>query len=292
MYRDLDRFLAHPGLQGVVIVAPNPEHFRLVMAAFRTGLHVLVEKPLTNHVRQGADLVRQAATRQLVLAVGHNSRRSAHVRAMHRLLADGTLGRIVMAEGHFSHSGGLTLEPRSWRWSHDSCPGGPLNLLGIHEIDTVQSLLGPVDRVFGWQRRLAAPAEIPDTSATLLEFESGALGYIGSNYASPRARAVRLFGTGGNARWEGGDQLCLETADGQRRILRLEPVNTLGEQLADFTASIVEEGLPEVDGLTGLCNVAILEAAIESNRSEAPVAVREVFERADALDMLERFASK
>jgi predicted dehydrogenase len=285
IYRRLDRFLAHPSLQGIMIVAPNPQHFELVMAAFRADRHVLVEKPLTNTVREGAILVREAAIRGLSLAVGHNSRRAPHVRAMRRLLDEGTLGRTILAEGHFSHDGGLRLEPGNWRSSLETCPGGPLNLLGIHEIDTLQYLLGPVTRVSGWLRRLATSADIPDAAATLLEFESGAMGYVGSSYASPWARAVRLFGSQGNVRWEDGGELRLDTPEGQCCAIPIEPVDTLGEQLSDFAASIRHVRPPEVDGLTGLRNVAVLEAAIESNRRGQPVAVREMYERGDALDL-------
>jgi predicted dehydrogenase len=292
VYRSLDRFLAHPGLEGVVIAAPNPLHLELVRRTFQAGRHVLVEKPLTNYVKEGAILVREAAARGLALAVGHNSRRAAHVRAMRHLLDEGTLGHVVLAEGHFSHDGGLRLEPGGWRWSPKTCPGGPLNLLGIHEIDTLQYLLGPVVRVGGWQRRLATGADSPDVAVTLLEFGSGALAYVGNSYASPWARAVRLFGTRSNACWDQEGELHLETADGQHRTLVLEPVNTLGEQLADFAASIRQNRPPEVDGRTGLLNVAVLEAAVESNRRGDTVTVSEIFKRAGALDLQERPASE
>lgn len=288
VYNDLDQFLAHPGLLGIVIAAPNPQHFDLSMAAFKAGKHVLVEKPLTDTVRESAALVREAARRDLVLAVGHNSRRAAHLRAMRRLLDEGKLGRVVLAEAHFSHDGGLRLDPGQWRWSSDTCPGGPLNLLGVHEIDTLQYLLGPVIRVSGWQRKLATPADIPDVTMTLLEFESGALAYVGNSYVSPWARAVRLFGTEANVRWDEGGELILDTPNDNSHAIPLEPVDTLREQLTDFAASICENRAPKVDGLTGLFNVAVMEAAIESNRRGEAVTVREMFERADALDLLVR----
>ena len=285
IYQRLDRFLAHPGLQGVIIVAPNPQHQELVLAALRAGQHVLVEKPLTNGLSEGAILVREATVRKLSLAVGHNSRRAAHVRAMRRLLDDGTLGRIILAEGHFSHDAGQRIEVGNWRWSPMTCPGGPLNLLGIHEIDTLQYLLGPIVHVSGWLRRLATPAEIPDAAVTLFEFASGALAYAGNSYASPWARSLRLFGTRGNARWEDSGELRLDTPDDQHRTIALVEVDTLAEQISDFAASIRHACPSEVDGLTGLRNVAVLEAAIESNRRGVPVAVREMYERAGVLDL-------
>jgi len=239
-----------------------------------------VEKPLANTVGEAAVLVREAAARRLVLAVGHNSRRDAHVRAMRRLLDQGVLGRIVMAEGHFSRDAGMRLRPGEWRWRESTCPGGPLTLLAIHEIDTLQYLLGRVRRVFGWQRRLAVVAEIPDTTVTLLEFETGALATVGSDYVSPQAPAVRLFGTAGNARWDEAGDLVVDRPDGPSQAVRLTPVDSLREELDDFATSIRDGRPPEVDGMTGLINVAVVEAAIEANRRGVALDVREILERA------------
>jgi predicted dehydrogenase len=292
IYQNLETFLSHPGLQGVVVVAPNPVHPDLVMTALQANKHVLVEKPLTNDVASGAPLVREAAVRGLILSVGHNSRRAAHVQEMQHLLSAGILGRIVLAEGHFSHSGGLDLKPNQWRWSPETCPGGVLNLLGVHEIDTLQYLIGPIIQVQSWQQRLASLAEIPTVTTTLLAFESGALAYIGSSYASPWTRAIRLFGTKGNARWDERGDLILDTPDETSQVIPLLPVDTLRQQLADFAAGIGDGRQRPVDGLTGLANVAVMEAAIESHRRGQAVDVAEIWARADAQDLMERSRSR
>lgn len=279
-YRDLAGVLAHPGLDAVILSVPNHYHVDLGLAAMRAGKHLLVEKPLANTVGEAAVLVREAAARGLVLAVGHNSRREPHAREMRRLLDQGVLGRIVMAEGHFSRDAGLRLRPDEWRWSNATCPGGPLTLLAVHEIDTLAYLLGPIRRVFGWQRRLAAPAEIPDTTITLLEFETGALAAVASDYVSPPARALRLFGTAGNARWDEPGGLVVDRPDGAPRAIPLSPADSLRDELDDFAASIRDGRPPEVDGAAGLLNVAVVEAALEANRRGAPVEVREILARA------------
>jgi predicted dehydrogenase len=285
-HTSLSGFLAHPGLEAVIVSAPNPDHLSLGLAAIKAGKHVLIEKPLTNGMRDGALLVREAAARGLALAVGHNSRRAAHVRALRGLVGDGRLGRVVMAEAHFSHDAGLRLTPDHWRWHEAACPGGPFNLLGVHEVDTLQYVLGPVHRVASVQRRLVISAEISDTTMTILEFHSGALAYVGANYVSPSARALRLFGTGGNARWEQGGELTLDATGGGSHVIRLSPVDTLREEMEDFAASIREHRPPEVDGVAGLLNVAVLEAAVESNRRGAPVEVQEIVDRAGVRDLV------
>jgi len=286
VYDDLNGFLSHPGLEAVIISAPNSLHLELGVAAFGAGKHVLIEKPLANTVRDAAELVRNAAARRRVLAVGHNSRRDAHVRAMRRLLDDGVLGRVVLAEGHFSRDAGFSLRPDQWRWSASAAPGGPLTLLAVHEIDTLQYLLGPVRRVFGWQRRLVIAAEIPDTTVTMLEFGTGALGVVGTSYVSPLARAVRLFGSSANARWDQQSGLVVDDPKGDSRPVRLDPVDTLRDELDDFAGSVREGRDPEVDGVTGLINVAVTEAAIEADRRGAAVTVDEILARAGAGDLV------
>jgi predicted dehydrogenase len=277
----LDALLAVPSLDGVIVAAPNPRHAELARAALAAGKHVLVEKPLANTVAECAEVVRAAAQQGRVLAVGHNSRRAPHARALRRLVDEGALGRVVAAEAHFSHSAGLALAPGAWRASEEACPGGPLNLLGIHEIDTLQYLLGPVARVTALQRHLVAPVPIPDVTVTLLEFASGALGSIGAHYVTPWARALRLFGTAANARWDEGGGLLLDTAEGSAQPMALpaggDPLlDTLREELAEFTRAIRGGPPPEVDGVAGLRNVAVMEAAVESNRRGAAVEVAEI----------------
>ena len=285
----LDALLAFPGLDGVIVAAPNPYHTELSLAALAAGKHVLVEKPLANTVAECAALVRAAAQRSRVLAVGHNSRRAAHVRALRRMVNAGTLGRVVAAEAHFSHPAGLALAPDAWRASDAACPGGPLNLLGIHEIDTLHYLLGPVVRVTALQRRLAAPAAIPDVTVMLLEFASGALASIGAHYVTPWARALRLFGTAANARWDEGGALLLDTPEQSAQPVALSSggdtlLDTLREELAEFARATRGGPPPEVDGRAGLLNVAVMEAAIESNRRGAAVEVQEMLARAGADD--------
>lgn len=286
----LDALLAFPGLDAVIVAAPNPHHAGLALAALAAGKHVLVEKPLANTLAECAALVRAAAERGLLLAVGHNSRRTAYARALRRLLDDGALGRVVAAEAHFSHRGGLALAAGAWRADAASCPGGPLNLLGIHEIDTLYYLLGPVARVTALQRRLVTSGEIPDVTLTLLEFASGALGTVAAHYVTPWARALRLFGTAANARWDEGGALLLDTPEQSAQPIALSTgddplLDTLREELAEFAHAIRGGPPPEVDGRTGLRNVAVMEAAIESNRRGAVVEVAEMFARAGAEDL-------
>jgi predicted dehydrogenase len=61
-------------VDAVSIVTTTPAHFDLAMEALAHGVHVLVEKPLTETLVQGEQLVAEAEQRKLVLQVGHIER--------------------------------------------------------------------------------------------------------------------------------------------------------------------------------------------------------------------------
>lgn len=264
-----------PAIDGVILSTPNHVHLEHTRRAAAAGKHVFVEKPIAPTIaeaRQMVDLCQQA---NVTLMVGHNDRRRERTRIMKRYLDDGRLGRPLAAEANNSHAGGLDIPPGDWRGSRESCPGGPLIQLGIHKSDTLQYLLGPVMQVMAWQRRLAVQAAIDDITVALLEFENGALGYLGAHYAVPHTRFVHILGTQGNMRWDRAMGLVFETDEGRTHI----PVgenDTLQEEIDEFAQCILTGASPEVGGQEALRALAVVEAALESSQRGQPVGIAEV----------------
>ena len=265
-------------IEGVVISTPNHLHLEMVSRAAACGKHVFVEKPITPTVAQGQEMIEDCKTAGVVLMVGHNSRRRERVRKMKQFIEDGTLGLPIAAEMNNSHAGGLDIQPGDWRWSSVNCPGGSLIQLGIHHADTMLYLLGPVARVSAWQRRLAVSAMIDDTTMTLLEFENGALGYIGAMYAVPALRFYHILGTKANVRWDKGGGLMLER-EGSRETIPVADNDTVREEIDEFASCIRNGSAPEVDGEKGLMALALIEAAILSNQRGHPVEILEILRR-------------
>ena len=262
-------------IEGVVISSPNHTHLDLVRQAAASGKHVFVEKPITPTVAEGRQMIEICRKAGVLLMVGHNTRRREHVRKMKQFIDDGTLGLPLAAELNNSHAGGLDIQPGDWRWSPANCPGGPLIQLGIHHTDTLLYLLGPVRRVSAWQRRLAVRAEIDDTTMTLLEFENGALGYIGAMYAVPALCFYHILGTKANVRWDRAFGLILE-GEGSYEVIPVADNDTIGEEIDEFAGCIRNGSTPEVDGEKALAALALIEAAILSSQRSRPVDISEI----------------
>jgi predicted dehydrogenase len=264
-----------PQIDGVVLSTPNQIHLEQARRAAEAGKHVFVEKPIAPNLADASQMIEVCEKANVVLMVGHNSRRRNRIRLMKKFLDEGTIGKPLAAEAHNSHAGGLDIPPGDWRGSSENCPGGPLTQLGIHHADSLQYLLGQVGRVTALQRRLAVTAEIDDTTMALLEFESGALGYLGACYAIPNLRFVHVLGTRANVRWDRAMGLVLERESGRQQVPVLEN-DTVREEMDEFAQCISGGSTPEVGGHEALAALAVIEAALLSNRRGRSVEIAEL----------------
>lgn len=71
-YGDVEALLKH--VDAVSLATPTPSHFSLAMQCLAQGVHVLVEKPITETVEQAETLAQAAEASGLVVQVGHIER--------------------------------------------------------------------------------------------------------------------------------------------------------------------------------------------------------------------------
>ncbi len=275
-----EELLADPDVEGVVITTPNDTHREVIIQALEAGKAAYTDKPIAQTL-EDALAIREAVVRTGgVFAVGHSARRLSGNRVMKRWIDDGTLGEVSMAEANFSNERGLELTPQTWRWYLDKTPGGPLIQLGVHHADNLQYLLGPVAAVTAVQRKLYTPSEVPDATMAILEFESGALGYLGCGWASPGIYQIRLQGTRQNlmydldfTHWDESHEadawsslVSQAYGEQERTPVELPPTDMFREQLEEFALAARGQATVEVTADDGIRALAIVHAAIESNR--------------------------
>jgi len=276
----IEELLAIDEIEGVVIASPNNAHRENVEAAAAAGKHTFVDKPIANTIEDAWAIIDAAARANLVLSIGHNGRRMAGHRKMRQMIDAGAVGKPVTVESNFSHSGGLGLKPDQWRFTREGCPGLPLMQLGVHFADTVQYLLGDVAEVSSFMSHVATPADNDDVTVSLLRFDKGLLGYLGSNYATPSVYYVNLYGTEGNLYCEGGGSLVYRKASSNdREPIALEGVDTQIEELEEFADCARTGKRPEVDGIAALKALAIVRAALKSHEEKRPVTIAELIAR-------------
>jgi predicted dehydrogenase len=287
-YEDL---LADPDVEAVIITTPNDTHRELIVQALDAGKAVYTDKPIAHSLEDANAISAAVAQAGLPFAVGHSARRLAGHREMKRWIDSGRIGEISLAEANFSNERGLELTPQTWRWYADKSPGGAFIQLGVHHADTLQYLLGPVKSVSAHARRLYTKAEIPDAVMAILEFESGALGHLGSGWASPGVYTMNLLGTKANlmydldfTHWDASHQAddwsSLKSqfyGESERQDVELQRTDMFREQLDEFALAIRGQAQVEVGATEAVRALAVVRAALESSaRDGVAVSLQEI----------------
>ena len=271
-----DEVLKDSEVEGVLIATPHSTHTDLIEQAASAGKHVFVEKPLALRVADADRCIEATRKAGVALLVGHHRRRQGANRRMREMIDEGALGMVHLLEANLSNPNGQN--PRSgWRNDPEECPAGGMTGLGVHMVDNLQYLAGPVKRVSAFSKKLLGRGNLDDVTSVVLEYESGPLGCIHTTYVVPKQCATAAHGTEASA-WseDEGERLFLQNKDEARRAeLPVDGGDALAEELEEFGKCVRGEAAPETDGEAAREVVAVLEAIVESAKSERAVEAAE-----------------
>lgn len=135
-------------LDAVYVCTPTFTHYEITKHAIEQGLHVFVEKPLTENVRKTEQLVRLARMRGVVGAVGYHLMYSRLHRTLKKILDDGILGSHIRIRITLRHS--EVLGPtRGWLFTKQLSGGGVVINPASHIVSWLTHIFGFPDRVTG-----------------------------------------------------------------------------------------------------------------------------------------------
>jgi predicted dehydrogenase len=212
--------------------------------------------------------VRAAEQAHRVLAVGHDKCCWSSMRALQELVAAGTLGTILHVEGHTSNENARHFA--AWRNAARQAPGGGMTGTGIHMLDALLGLAGPLASVKAQLLTREGHAVPCDTMAALLRFKSGISGTLATVRSTPFYWRAHVFGDAGSAEALGPTQLVVRTQGGKIESRDLPVVDSLRAEMNAF-AQAIEDGRGTFDGAAMIATVHALEAIIQSAATEEPV---------------------
>jgi scyllo-inositol 2-dehydrogenase (NADP+) len=195
--RSLDELLAIKEIGLVVIATPNDTHFPFAKQCLEAGRDLVVDKPFTTTIEEATELVQLAEHTGRLLTVYQNRRYDGDFQAIRKLVADGTLGRIVRFETTYDRFR-PQLKPGAWRETQR--PGsGILFDIAPHLIDHALELFGLPEGVTADVRIERENALADDAFDITLHYPKGMRAVLRSSIlaAAPRPRFV-ILGTKGS----------------------------------------------------------------------------------------------
>lgn len=278
---DAKELILSSKIDAVVIATPVSTHFDLVKRALENGKHVFVEKPFTETVAQGEELVQLAAKKNLILMVDHTFLFTGAVKKIKQLIDEEALGEIYYFDsmrvnlGLFQHDVNVV-------WD-----------LAPHDLSIMDYLLK--DKPIGISANGIAHFgnNLHNIAYITVYFPNNMIAHFNVNWLSPvKVRSTLIGGEKKMLTWndlEADEKIKIydkgvdiKTGEGIRKVLvsyrsgdmwspRLEQTEALKEEAEYFVKCVKENTMPFNDGASGLRVVRLLEASSESLRSDGKI---------------------
>jgi len=181
-YTSVEEMLLDPAVQVVNVAVPTGLHAEVGIAAARAGKHVICEKPLDINLEKADALIRACHENGVKLAGIFQRRLEPLSKRVKQVVEAGRLGKIIYADIHLYwwraesyYTGGW---PAGWHgtWALDG--GGAIMNQGIHSVDFIQWITGPIKSVFAKTGTFTHAIECEDVGVAVVTFANGALGNI------------------------------------------------------------------------------------------------------------------
>jgi predicted dehydrogenase len=203
-------------IQIVDVCTPPETHSAVVLAALRTGKHVVCEKPLAPTLAELDEIVRAAGAAPGKLAVVHQLRFDPIYQRLKWCVDRGYLGKLCFVRQVLYDAPPPPLVEKGVWGQWRMAGGGVVMTKGVHLMDLLLWMMGDARRVQAMTGTYLYPIESEDHAVINIEFASGALGSVilsGHDYG--HRQEMELVGDAGRA---GLGDVRLKDAAAQQRL--------------------------------------------------------------------------
>lgn len=282
-YTELDPVLERDDVHVICICLPTRLHLDIGEQAMAARKHVVMEKPLELSLERADRLLAAARENGVQIAAIFNRRFIPALKATKRAVDEGLLGDVLVADMYFKgYRSQEYYDSSGWRGTWAMEGGAALINQGIHGIDLLCWIAGPVAKIFGYTDHLRRQIEADDTAIGVVRYVSGAMGVIEGMTSVQPALPDRLefHGTNGSiqlsaysiARWEvpGAEDWPADVEAEERALVAGgHNVGQVGHfvQIADMVGVAREGRPPVVSGDEGREALEVALTIYESARS-------------------------
>lgn len=278
-----EQVFSDPGIDAVLICSSTDTHAAFIEAAARGGKHIFCEKPIAldlASIDRALAVVEDTGVR---LQIGFNRRFDPNFAEVHRLVAEGAIGRPQILRIS-------SRDPEPPPIEYVKVSGGLFVDMTIHDFDMARFIMGEeVEEVYATGAALIDPkigeAGDIDTAMVTLRFRSGAIGAIDNSRQAVYGYDQRLevFGEKGKIIADNPKPhtAVQSSRDGDHAppllhfFLERYSVSFSNEVRA-FIDAIQNETAPPVTGMDGRIPVVMALAAQRSLIEGRPVGLSEV----------------
>jgi predicted dehydrogenase len=279
LHTDVEQMLATVKPQALLVFTDTRDHRKVVEAAARHRVPVMMEKPLAVSLEDALAIQRAAESAGIAVLVNYETTWYPNTLAMHGLVREGALGDIRKVVVHDGHRGpkeiGVPPEFLAWLTDPARNGGGALFDFGCYGANLMTWLMNgeaPTSVTAVTQQIKPEVYQRVDDEATIILTYPKAQAIIQSSWNWPFDRKdMEVYGATGQAITVGRGELRVRLAgESQEKQVTASPLKTpendpISYLVAVVTGKIKPSGLSALD--TNVTVTRILEAAREAAKT-------------------------
>ncbi|RUX07038.1 Gfo/Idh/MocA family oxidoreductase [Mesorhizobium sp. M8A.F.Ca.ET.059.01.1.1] len=278
-FTDYMQLISSDDIDAISVATPDFTHAPIVLAALKTGKHVLSEKPLATTVKEAEEIAEAAANSSGKLMVDFHNRVNPILTQVRDMIQDGQIGLAKHGNARLSNTTFVPFEMLSW-----AAKSSALWFLGSHLVDVLRFILADeVVRVYSVARSGTLSGRGVDTKdfhVSVLEFSKGTVITMENSWILSRDNPslvdfkIEFVGEKGQIQADpthnGGLRRIVEGGLKYNDYIGITPTGEtrIGgfvlESIARFVDSVVRGAPLLADAQDGLANTRILAAIEES----------------------------
>ncbi|MCL7403486.1 MAG: Gfo/Idh/MocA family oxidoreductase [Thaumarchaeota archaeon] len=271
-------------VEAVFIATPTFTHCPLTMEAAEAGVHVFCEKPMALSLEEAEQMISAARKNNIKLQIGFMRRFDPEIKKVKSLILEGAIGKPILIK---SLTRGPGLPPK---WALDPKTGiGMIAEVSSHDFDSVRWLMGSeAVSVYAVADALIHPelkekySNYHDVYVSILRFENNGLGIVdgGCPVGYGYDARIEVLGTDGLIMVGEVKGTTLLVSKSDKKVIsetfqswRNRFYEGYISEAESFLKAVIEDRTPEVTGEDGKKALELVFAAIESIKTNKPVAL-------------------
>lgn len=283
-FESFDDVLKSDEVDAICICLPSGLHYEFAIKCAKHKKHIVIEKPIALNIEQCDEIISCAEENHIMVTVISQLRYTESVKHLKNAVEKNLFGKITLADISMKfYRDPEYYSSSKWKGTVKMDGGGALMNQGIHGIDLLQYIMGPVKSVQAISKTLFHNIETEDTLVAILEYENGAVGTVQATTSvyPGYQRKISVCGTEGTVvlcedkieSWDmkNKDFMPVISNDGLNMKTGSRPdgmdFSLHKMQLNDFVECIKNNKKPFIDAYEGKKSVEIICAIYKSAKN-------------------------
>ncbi|WP_010283024.1 Gfo/Idh/MocA family protein [Bacillus timonensis] len=271
-FSSLEEMLHNDEIDVICICTPSGIHPEQTVQVAKAKKHILVEKPMAIKMDDYSRMVEACEENNVLISTVFPRRMSPQAQFARKIIQEGKLGRLSLCSGYVKiYRDQHYYDSAGWRGTWEMDGGGAMMNQGIHTVDMLQWLVGPVASLYGKAKAVLRDIEVEDTVISLLEFKNGAMGVleITTTAFEGKGQVLSIHGEKGTLVIQEDTITVLEVEGEKIEIPSFEPFKVIPDghriQIKDMALAVQEQRSPIVPGTEGKHSLEIILGTYESS---------------------------